>query len=553
MFSTVAKTFLSKTADALAASGRIAGDPYRLHHSLAAFDNLRNDSYPGIDGLRFCGLPAGAQLLNNNTCSEGVSVDTANFNLVTPCANCDWQAYGIRMAAIGGAPIALGVLCFLVSIALLFVIFCNCCVAKCAPPKGSNKTARKPCLTIVAIVCIVVAGIGLVITFTGNDGVGRGVTSIAETVVGGLGQVRSRLGEIKTTMQANNFTNDANSLATVDQAVTYVGSLETEVRDLKTQYLDRFESLRSGALVAGAIFPPAALAFGLFLFCCNVRGCVGLVAWVAMFVVIIVWFSLGVHVAVSEVTNDICYEVDLLINEAAANVNNSSPSPPVSSQNGVNSTGSLDFSGIAINKSPLVLLMQCKTGSGTVLDALNSTIEGAIDQAIDAACTYIDQVCNQTIYGVPVIDCGFNYTCDENYILNFTSRNVNDTVFVCTDNSVQNDPTNCASRGGLANIVSVSRSVEDCATRCNNTDLRTPSGQVVSGVATLRTFLDTVRKVLSIMNCQFVADAFFNLKDSICKVLTAGMKQIYSGNALQAISLVVGSILYVVAHHSMPA
>eukprot|EP01122_Echinamoeba_exundans_P011066 TRINITY_DN427_c0_g1_i2.p1 TRINITY_DN427_c0_g1~~TRINITY_DN427_c0_g1_i2.p1 ORF type:complete len:552 (-),score=126.47 TRINITY_DN427_c0_g1_i2:738-2393(-) len=542
MFSTVAKTFLSKTADALATSGRIAGDPYRLHHSLAAFDNLRNDSYPGIDGMRFCGLPTGAVLLNNNTCSVGV--DTTSFTVSTPCVNCNWQDYGIRMAAIGGAPIALGILCFLASIILLFVIFCNCCVAKCAPPKGSEKAARKPCITIFAIVCIVVAGIGLVITFTGNDGVGRGVNSIAGTVVGGLGTVKDRLAEIKATMQSNNYTNDPNSLATVDNALTYVRGLENDVRDVRTQYIDRFENLRSGALVAGAIFPPAALAFGLFLFCCNVRGCVGLVAWIAMFVVIIVWFSLGVHVAVSEVTNDICYEVDLLIAEAAANVNNSSPSPPTSSQNGVNSTGSMDFSGIAINKSPLVLLMQCKTGSGTVLDALNSTIESAVNQAIDTACDYIDQACNQTIYGVPVVDCGFNYTCNESYILSFPSRNVNDTVFVCVDSTVQNDPSNCGSRGGLANVVSVSRSVEDCATRCNNTDLRPPSNQVVTGVATLRTFLDTVRKVLAIMNCQFVADAFFNLKDSICKVLTAGMKQIYSGNALQAISLVAGRFVF---------
>jgi hypothetical protein len=94
MFSTVAKTFLSKTADALATSGRIAGDPYRLHHSFAALDNLRNDSYPGIDGMRFCGLPAGAVLLNNNTC-DSVGVDTTSYTLSTPCVNCNWQEYGI--------------------------------------------------------------------------------------------------------------------------------------------------------------------------------------------------------------------------------------------------------------------------------------------------------------------------------------------------------------------------------------------------------------------------------------------------------------------------
>jgi hypothetical protein len=58
--------------------------------------------------------------------------------------------------------------------------------------------------------------------------------------------------------------------------------------------------------------------------------------------------------------------------------------------------------------------------------------------------------------------------------------------------------------------------------------------------------------ILPILDCKFVADAFFAIRDTLCNTVTSAMKSIYGGNALQGIGMVAGSIIGIVAHHSIP-
>lgn len=326
------------------------------------------------------------------------------------------------------------------------------------------------------------SSVGLVVTITGNAIASESVHEITLTVQVTLNESIEVLENIESTIIDNNLDDfDQNFM-------TQLTDLQNTFRDVNASaetVVDRvhyYDGWRKAALFVGAIIPVVLVGLGLLFTLCGCRLPLGLFGWLCVFLSILVWASLGVHLASGKLISDICWEIDLSLENDEA--------------------------------GPLTILINCNKDDG-LFGSMRVQLQEIIDDKIDEACTEINDLCSTS----PALDCG-SYTC--------------------TDGE-----SALASKNITLDDAGTVRTIEECSTECTTPSLRTRTEEFMDSYNLFATYYRVGLQLMGYVDCQFVIDAFYVAKDAICDRFIFSLQQVFAGNALQGVGMTGAMIIMV--------
>lgn len=240
--------------------------------------------------------------------------------------------------------------------------------------------------------------------------------------------------------------------------------------------INYYDDLRRAAMFVGSIIPTVLVLVGLILMLISVRLPLGILGWLCLFLSLFVWLSLAVHLVSAKVLSDLCWEIDLAMESGEA--------------------------------GPLTLIVKCNSEDG-IVGNLRSELTRVLNEAITEGCNSINDACDNMAG-----QCG-SYICeDEENIFSVVNITIND--------------------------AGEDRTILECSESCTTPILRDNSRNIVDSVQLFRDYYAIALKLIEYIDCQFIVDAFNAAKDSICEKLVFGMQQIFAGNALLGIGMVIG-------------
>lgn len=319
---------------------------------------------------------------------------------------------------------------------------------------------------------IVSSSIGLIVTQTGNVYISRSVSTLGDTASDVISHSISILNNVTEEIQTLPLFNEDFQESLEDTKSVFVEFNETTHKTVdKIKYYD---DLRRAAIYVGSIVPSVLIIAGLVMMLISIRFPLGLIGWLCLFLSLFVWLSLAVHLVTAKVISDVCWEIDLSIENGQA--------------------------------GPLTLIVECNSENG-IIGNLRNELYTVLDEAVTEACNAINDACD-------TLTCE-DYTCNDiDDIRNSLEITIND--------------------GG------VERTVRECAEECTIPALRDSAVEVVEAVDTFVEYHDIALTIINYIDCQFIVDAFYDSKDSICDKLVFGMQQIFAGNGLIGIGMVIG-------------
>lgn len=349
-------------------------------------------------------------------------------------------------------------------------------------------------LTFIGFSC------GFVLLYVGNAKTSTVVSTLKTTVIGAIDTASTRMTAARNLAQQLPYTNNSDAFNTFVDAQVQLASFKTETTKV-ADTVSKYDGYRKSAIFVGSLIPLAMIIAAAVLILCNCcKPAMGTIAWFLVFLSIIVWICMGVHLAIGKGLSDVCYEVDLA--EAQG-------------ENGV-----------------LAILIKCQEGT-TPLSEVQSTVDNGISQAVDGACSAMNQTC---ITAGGTVDCGL-WHCEEDTIDEYPDFSMTDVVQGCSDNTYVQPTETCpggtTSTGPLLQTLNVSA----CPTQCRNTDFRAAADDGLQGLATLTSYLNLRTQITPLLSCDFVADAFFSAKKSICTTFKHALTLVFVGAALEGLGM----------------
>lgn len=87
--------------------------------------------------------------------------------------------------------------------------------------------------------------------------------------------------------------------------------------------------------------------------------------------------------------------------------------------------------------------------------------------------------------------------------------------------------------------------ISQCAIACTNEDLRLITGEIMRRLEDLKKANDAYNEVIELIDCEFVVDSFGEVEVIVCKHLDRSANYIIAGNILQALGLLLLSIVLI--------
>lgn len=276
--------------------------------------------------------------------------------------------------------------------------------------------------------------------------------------------------------------------------------------DSTSDRVKQYDRYRKAAIFVAALVPLVLIISASMSVICNKgRAMMGILAWVLVFLSILVWICIGVHVGIGKALSDVCWEVELAQAEGEAGV--------------------------------LAVLIQCQTDTSP-LTSLRNEMRYGIGNATQEACNTLEPTCTSATPQPGPVDCQpIPWTCNETSIDDWLDFNMTDSALQCSDNSYVDPRDSCPGSSTPVGIVNNTLLVRDCPTGCNNPRFRDLANQGVSGVQTLHDYYGLRDQLIPLLNCQFVADAFSQAKNSVCNHFENALTLVFTGGALEAIGM----------------
>jgi hypothetical protein len=456
----------------LSAFGAVLAQPTSLEPVLPP---IPDPPYP--HKVRFCGIADGATFSLNSTALD----------------NCDWPRYVRSFVPFLAGPVALGAIALVIAIILPFIFCFPCCKRK---PIGGL------CRMLLFAMFAALVVIGFILIFVGNAKTSKVVHDLTNTINDTFVEADVRLTSARSLAVQLPYTNGSDALQTFDDAAaTLRGFKDTSATT--SDRVKQYDVYRKAALFVAALVPMALMIASALLVIFNKgRPLMGILAWVLVFLSILVWLCIGVHLAVGKALSDICWEVDLAQAQGSAGT--------------------------------LSILIECDTDT-TPLTSLRNQVQEGINNATKDACDILEPTCVSN--GGPV-DCQPDpWSCEEDNIDDWSGFDMTDAGVTCDDGSFEDVSDGCQGGSTQNGTFSINRVVRDCPTQCLNPRFRAAAIQGVDGVGQIDRYYGVRDELLPLLTCSFVSDAFFSAKESICKDLSKSLTLVFTGAALEAIGM----------------
>jgi hypothetical protein len=340
----------------------------------------------------------------------------------------------------------------------------------------------------------------------GNGKTTNTVNDLSTTISTTLDTAQLRLTTAKDLAAQLPYSNSSQELQVFDEVAGTLSTFQTETKSI-TDKVKQYDTYRKAALFVGSLVPLAMIIgaglIGLF----NIfKPLMGILAWLLVFLSVVVWICMIVHLVIGKALSDICWEVDLA--EAQG------------------------------NSGALAILVKCRTNE-TPLQDVRNLINSAINNATEQACDTTSQTCFVP-NGGPVNCTLPSWSCTEASLPEWLEFNMTDVAIECTDGSstVYADPNDgCPSGFSFVSVAQQQLIVKDCPTTCRNPRFRDAANQGIDGINTLLKYYQLRDDLLPLLTCDFVAEAFFNAKSSVCKTFSNALTLIFAGATLEAVGM----------------
>lgn len=426
--------------------------------------------------VRFCGIADGESFaLNGSIASQ-----------------CDWKRYGLALARFAAPPIGLAGVALICSIIVPFVLCCACC-----------KKQPIPFLTRILLAALFgsLLFVGFVLLFVGNAKVSNTVNSLSGILTSTIDDALVRFDNISTIASQLPYTNDS---------ATTFNDFQNTLNDFKSSTVDvsdrvkTYDRYRKAAIFVGALVPLVLVGAAVLLAIFNIfRPLMGLVAWLVVFLSMLVWLCMCVHLVIGKVLSDVCWEVELAAAQGEAGA--------------------------------LSVIIRCQTDSSPLND-LRITMQDAVGNATSEACNVASNTCETS---GPVV-CPPMWDCNATSIEDYPDFNMTDSAIECDDAGTLYwaDPTvGCPTGTPTGTTFTQNIYVRDCPTICRNPVYQQQSVTALNGISTLVTYLGLTDQLDPLLSCKFVADAFFEAKDAICDNFQNSLTLIFVGATLEALGM----------------
>eukprot|EP01114_Cavostelium_apophysatum_P019034 TRINITY_DN600_c0_g1_i1.p1 TRINITY_DN600_c0_g1~~TRINITY_DN600_c0_g1_i1.p1 ORF type:complete len:531 (-),score=145.93 TRINITY_DN600_c0_g1_i1:96-1688(-) len=368
-------------------------------------------------------------------------------------------------------------------------------------------------IKIAVFLCMLGIGVAAVVGFTGNSGMNEGLDTLTGTLLDTSHSIINRLDHIGERLSALPYTQDV--AETIDNAVAEAQDIVSQVEDVDKQG-DQYNKYRSIALILSFALPLLLLVLGVIAALLNV-GKLSLAAACFCFLCsMIIWLSFGVHNVVSVVMTDVCFEVNVYLNDE--------------SEEG-NGTGS--------PTQALQELIKCTNG-GAFSD-IQDLATDAIDQAYDTACDALANICSD-----PNAECPATYqgsTCTRENLELFPAEEIKDYLIGCSDDTSQCPFTGTCTPGNEQICYGQPITVRECADSCMNSDLKDMANTTVTNLDILFEYEDIVdNEILPLLNCTVIKEAFDSMYDALCDTMTGSIARTANASAALGTFLIPGKL-----------
>jgi len=296
------------------------------------------------------------------------------------------------------------------------------------------------------------------------------------------------------------YTNGSSAASTFDSVLVTLEGFKNGTQSVSDK-VKVYDKYRQAALFVGSLVPLVLIILAALVGICNTgKPLMGILAWVLIFLSIVVWICMGVHLAIGKALSDICWEVDLA---------------QAQGQSGA-----------------LSIIIKCQTNTSPLRNLTNLVTDG-INTATSTACNTTEHTCFVPNNGP--VNCTIpSWTCNETTIGQWLEFNMTDDAVTCTDGSYIDPASSCPGTSTANGTFSQVLLVKDCPTNCKNPQIKSAATQGVDGINTLISYYGLRDQLIPILSCDFVADAFFNAKNTVCKTFENSLTLIFAGAALEA-------------------
>lgn len=307
------------------------------------------------------------------------------------------------------------------------------------------------------------------------------------------------------------YTNTSSALQTFQSVESTLQGFSNETVTIGSR-VSHYNTLRQAAIFVGALVPLflAGAGAALIIFT-HVKPAIGTIAWLLVFLSVVVWICIGLHVAIGKGLSDICYEVDLAEAQGSAGA--------------------------------LSILVKCQTDKSPLHD-VQVLIQSAIQNATYDACNATESTC---VANGGVVDCTLpSWTCNRTTLDQWPLFNMTDQAEKCVDIVTSQvtyvDPRNGCPVGTTSGGLTTPQVllVEQCPTQCKNPTFASDATTGISDINQLEKYYNISDQLMPILNCRFVADAFTAARGSVCTDLQHELTLIFVGGALEAFGMGLG-------------
>ncbi|PRP84691.1 hypothetical protein PROFUN_07941 [Planoprotostelium fungivorum] len=420
-------------------------------------------------------------------------------------------AYAEVVAYYAGTPgiilTALSLISLLVYLLFHFVFCfcCNGCANRCLPPPVGSK-AKLWLVRLVPLLAVLGLAACMAAAFVSNKTVNGSVNTMETTIVNTTTSMNNTLNTVVGLLEQFNVTKDISSVAS--SAQSYLNQASGQSSSATTQ-VNKYNDIRSKVFIALFVFPLALAVFGCLGALIRLRVVVWIIGLLCFFASAFMWASLGIHSSVEYAFNDLCKDI-LQLGETRYGSNQ----------------------GISA-------IIQCANGTNA-FDPVIAYINNGTNQVYNDTCTEIHKLCSSEY-----VDCHVT-TCNRTTINSYANATISEpTKLACRLDPTRSCPFNSAYAVACKNQPDQiygcefsNHTVAECQTKCNSSSLRDASQQIVAAIGIIDQLNDILyNKLLPILNCEIIEEAFLSLKTSLCTDLKGSVHNI------STISIIAGVVI----------
>jgi len=343
----------------------------------------------------------------------------------------------------------------------------------------------------------------LILGLYGNSQLNNGLSKVENTLIKTGNDLLNKTQIVGQDLLALNYTHDAG------QKVLQIEEQANEVLDQAKHYsvqVNKYNKDRSAGLIVLLVIPVVIMGVGSFGAVMDWKK-YAYSAGIACFIgSALVWICFGIHYPTSMAVSDVCVEADAYL------------------------------SGNTSKNGFIEQLTKCSNG-GSGFQNITDTAEAALNKAYSKACEAATTICSSS----PKIKCPSS--CTRTSLPEYKDVVVEDYVEGCTDSGTLVCGGNTASCNNPAPCPLKNVTLEECATQCNNTQLRSLSQQTVQNIDLLDQYDFLITNyILPLLNCSFIQETMTDIHTGVCQDFKNGITYIAWAVAVMGILFVPATI-----------